>query len=78
MLSRLATFTVVCAVPLVLAACVDRSASDPRTEAPLVRVASLHTEASSSRVFTGTVAARVQSDLGFRVAGEVVVRLVNA
>jgi len=36
------------------------------------------TESAANREFTGIVAARVQSDLGFRVGGKVIVRLVNA
>lgn len=70
----------VCAVPLfavVLAAC-SRAAPDPRTLPPLVRVMRPDAAGDPTREFTGTVAARVQSDLGFRVGGQVVERLVNA
>ncbi|MFN3731515.1 efflux RND transporter periplasmic adaptor subunit [Comamonas testosteroni] len=75
---RLATSTLICALPLALAACGDKATSDPRTEAPLVRTATVAGASSASRSFTGTVAARVQSDLGFRVAGKVLERLVDA
>ena len=75
---RLATSTLLCALPLALAACGDQTPSDPRTQAPLVRVAVVDGASSVSRSFTGTVAARVQSDLGFRVAGKVLERLVDA
>ncbi len=51
---------------------------DPRTEPPLVRVTSARAATSATRQFTGIVAARVQSDLGFRVGGKIVERLVNA
>lgn len=78
MLRRLAASTVLCAVPFVLAACGELAASDPRIEAPLVRVATVEAAASTSRAFTGTVAARVESDLGFRVSGKVLERLVDA
>jgi RND family efflux transporter MFP subunit len=43
-----------------------------------VRAAAVEVAATSSRSFTGTVAARVQSDLGFRVSGKVLERLVDA
>jgi len=63
---------------LALAACGEKSHSDPRTEAPLVRTALVQAATSSTRSFTGVVAARVQSDLGFRVPGKVLERLVDA
>lgn len=75
---RLATSTVVCALPFALAACGNKAQSDPRTDAPLVRAAVVQGASSASRSFTGTVAARVQSDLGFRVSGKVLERLVDA
>lgn len=65
------------ALPLALSGCGDKTPADPRTEAPLVRVASIQGQAPLSRSYTGTVAARVQSDLGFRVAGKVLERLVD-
>jgi RND family efflux transporter MFP subunit len=51
--------------------------SDPRQEAPLVRLVSATGAAESERRFTGVIAARVQSNLGFRVAGKIEERLVN-
>ena len=75
---RLATSTVVCALPFALVACGAKAPSDPRTEAPLVRVAIVQGATAASRSFTGTVAARVQSDLGFRVSGKVLERLVDS
>ncbi len=75
---RLATSTVVFALPFALAACGAKAPSDPRTEAPLVRAAIVQNATPASRSFTGTVAARVQSDLGFRVSGKVLERLVDA
>jgi RND family efflux transporter MFP subunit len=74
---RFASSTVICALPLVLAACGEKTPADPRTEMPLVRAATVQGAASASRSFTGTVAARVQSDLGFRVSGKVLERLVD-
>lgn len=68
---------VICLLPLVLTACGDDHASDPRLQAPLVRVGTVQGAAAASRSFTGVVAARVQSDLGFRVTGKVTERLVD-
>jgi RND family efflux transporter MFP subunit len=67
-------------LPFVLAACTDATSSsaDPRMQPPLVRIETVETSVQSERSFTGIVAAHVQSDLGFRVPGKVVGRLVNA
>lgn len=75
---RLATPLFICALPLALVACGEKAPTDPRTEVPLVRAATIQAAAAASRSFTGTVAARVQSDLGFRVSGKVLERLVDA
>src|SRR5881397_1127794 len=62
----------------VLAACNDATSStDPRTQPPLVRIEAVERSVQSERSFTGIVAARVQSDLGFRVPGKVLERLVD-
>lgn len=74
---RLLAPTLLCALPLVLAACGEKSHADPRTAAPLVRVAAVQNAGVASRAFTGTVAARIESDLGFRVPGKVLERLVD-
>jgi RND family efflux transporter MFP subunit len=76
---RLLPFLAVAALlPFVLTACHDATASiDPRTQTPLVRVATVATPVRTERSFTGIVAARVQSDLGFRVPGKVLERLVD-
>ena len=71
--------TVVGLLPFVLAACNDATSStDPRTQPPLVRIETVETSVQSERSFTGIVAARVQSDLGFRVPGKVLERMVDA
>ncbi|MBI1907280.1 MAG: efflux RND transporter periplasmic adaptor subunit [Rhodocyclales bacterium] len=65
-------------LPLALAACSDATSSiDPRTQIPFVRVAPVTTAIQAERSFTGVVAARVQSDLGFRVPGKLLERLVD-
>jgi len=51
---------------------------DARTKPPLVRVMTPAAASDATREFTGIVAARVQSDLAFRVGGKVIARLVNA
>lgn len=63
---------------ITLGACTAESAADPRTAPPLVRTTLVHDTGAASRAFTGVVAARVQSDLGFRVSGKVLQRLVDA
>src|SRR2546430_1898721 len=50
---------------------------DPRQEPPVVRLVTATKVTVSERGFTGIIAARVQSNLGFRVAGKIVERLVN-
>lgn len=51
--------------------------ADPRQEPPLVQTAVVTPAAPSARLFTGVVSARVQSNLGFRVPGKIVERLVD-
>ena len=51
--------------------------SGPRQEAPIVRLATPMRVTGAERGFTGIIGARVQSNLGFRVAGKIVERLVN-
>jgi RND family efflux transporter MFP subunit len=51
--------------------------SDPRQEPPIVRLATAERVTGSERGFTGIIGARVQSNLGFRVPGKIVERLVN-
>src|SRR3954467_6650195 len=67
-------------LPLVLTACNDATSSsaDPRTQPPLVQIETVQSSVQSGRSFTGIIAARVQSDLGFRVPGKVLERLVDA
>ncbi|SAK53722.1 RND family efflux transporter MFP subunit [Caballeronia fortuita] len=75
---RLAASALACALPLALTACGAKAPPDPRTEVPLVRTAIVQRAIPASRSFTGTIAARVESDLGFRVSGKVLERLVDA
>ena len=77
MLRRLVFSAVISTLPFALVACGEKPQSDPRTETPLVRATTIQSGIAASRTFTGTVAARVQSDLGFRISGKVLERLVD-
>src|SRR6185436_19037499 len=70
----LATFTAV--LLLSLGGC-DQPEADPRTADMLVRLVSVEPASPGERAFTGTVAARVQSDLGCRINGKIVEPLVD-
>ena len=62
---------------LLLAACSAETAPAPRAERP-VQVQSVAYQAEdAARDFVGVVRARYETDLGFRVAGKMVARLVN-
>ena len=57
--------------------CTKASETDPRLQPPLVRVAAVQKAQASERAFTGVVAARVLSELGFRINGKITQRLVD-
>lgn len=65
------------AISLVLGGC-DPHEPDARQLPPLVRTAQVAANTQPERGFTGVVSARVQSDLGFRVSGKIVERLVDS
>ncbi|GBQ88681.1 efflux transporter protein [Acetobacter nitrogenifigens DSM 23921 = NBRC 105050] len=75
-LSLLATASL--CVALGLSACKQKNEPDPRTAERVVEVVRIDPAAPGGRAYTGVVAAHVQSDLGFRVAGKIVERLVDA
>lgn len=50
---------------------------DPRQEPPIVRLATVARVAGSEQSFTGTIGAKVESNLGFRVPGKIIERLVD-
>ena len=62
---------------LSFAACESTHEPDPRTSIQFVQVATVQPAGPSERAFTGMVTARVQSNLGFRVPGKVVERLLD-
>lgn len=74
-----AVIGLVFAFPLVLAlaACTQPAQPDPRTGVPRVAVAVVQPDRAASLSYTGVVTSRVVGDLGFRVAGKVVERLVD-
>lgn len=75
---RILSTAVVAALALSVSACGQEKQSDPCTQAPLVRTVTLTDSANVTRAFTGVVAARVTSDLGFRVSGKVLARRVDS
>ena len=71
------TIAIIIALPIALTACGEEKQPDPRTEAKQVRTVIVDDAGVESRSFTGVVAARVNSGLGFRVSGKVLERLVD-
>jgi RND family efflux transporter MFP subunit len=62
---------------LLLAACEANTAPATKSERPVqVQTVAFHNQ-NASREFVGVVRARYETDLGFRVAGKVVTRIVN-
>jgi RND family efflux transporter MFP subunit len=53
-------------------------ARDPRQDPPAVRLSKATALNHAERSFTGVIGAKVESDLGFRVPGKIVERLVSA
>jgi RND family efflux transporter MFP subunit len=77
-ISKLATFAALALLPL-LAACGDQATSataKPERPVQVQRVA--FQSGDASREFVGVVRARYETDLGFRVAGKITARIVNA
>lgn len=54
-----------------------RVQDDPRSAPPVVAIAEAKRVGHVERAFTGSISARVQSNLGFRVPGKIVERLVD-
>jgi RND family efflux transporter MFP subunit len=74
--ATLLSLSAVSLMALSLAGC-GRADADPRTGPQLVRVATAGLAEGDARAYSGVVSARVQSDLGFRVPGKIVERLVD-
>jgi RND family efflux transporter MFP subunit len=73
----ISTALLLLAASVALAGCKAEAEQDPRTSDALVRLATASPAFNAERAFTGVVTARVISDLGFRVSGKVVERLVD-
>jgi RND family efflux transporter MFP subunit len=54
------------------------SKADPRLKAPLVQFVAIKPDTRQQRTFSGTVEAREQSNLAFRVSGKITARLVDS
>jgi RND family efflux transporter MFP subunit len=52
--------------------------ADPRLKAPLVQFVTVKPDTRQQRTFSGTVEAREQSNLAFRVSGKITARLVDS
>ena len=64
-------------IALMADGCSKPAVKDPRLQSPRVEVFKAAAAGSTRRTFTGIVEARVQSDLGFRVAGKILERSVD-
>jgi hypothetical protein len=51
--------------------CKTQEREDPRTMPDLVRIATVHKVDQQNHAYTGVVTARIQSEPGFRVPGEI-------
>jgi RND family efflux transporter MFP subunit len=75
--SKLLAGILLAGVAVALAGCNDTVAQKPEPNRPVL-VATAHYEADTpERSFVGTIRPRIESDLGFRVAGKVAKRLVE-
>lgn len=77
MLPRLLRLSAPILCTTLLFGCTKAPETDPRQQPPLVRVAAVQEAQASERAFTGVVAARVLSELGFRINGKITQRLVD-
>lgn len=64
-------------IVLTVGGCDNENVNNPRLEAPLVKVTRVVESGDLTHSFSGVIAPRVQSDLGFRVSGKVHERLVD-
>lgn len=75
--SNLARPLAALAAALLLAACQAETAPAPRAERPVQVQSVAYAAEDAPRDFVGVVRARYETDLGFRVGGKIVARLVN-
>jgi RND family efflux transporter MFP subunit len=74
---RPAPFLIASLPLMLLGSCKKPEVGDPRLLAPRVEVIQLREGNAGTKTYTGIVQARVQSDLGFRVAGKILERAVS-
>ncbi len=74
--NHLAKFGLAIALVLTLAGCKEEQAAAPVVR-PVKAIVAESQAAERSRIFSGSVRARIESPLGFRVAGKITERLVN-
>src|SRR5256886_312433 len=76
-LSYSALVLVVTGFAVTFTGCGHKQKLDPRTQPELVRIVEIGSSSGADPAFTGVVAARVQSNIGFRVPGKITKRLVD-
>lgn len=75
--SQRIVFVAAALVALAVGGCKPEAQADPRQAPRIVQTTMVEPAGTLQRAFTGVIAARVESDLGFRVAGKVTKRLVD-
>lgn len=75
--SNLIFYILIGLLPFSLTACGKNETAVQQSLPPLIKVGTVEYANNTSRSFTGVIAARVQSDQGFRVSGKIVERLVD-
>src|SRR6266571_3421853 len=75
--SYFALVLVITGLALSLTGCGQKQELDPRTKPELVRIVEVGSSSGADPAFTGVVSARVESNLGFRVPGKIMKRLVD-
>jgi len=76
-MSRALASLIVLSAGIALSGCKPEAQADPRQVQRLVQAVTVRDAEGGARTFTGMIAARVQSDLGFRVQGKIIQRLVD-
>lgn len=70
-------FALLALVSLVLVGCDSQAAEETRPERPVLTIKVQYKSQTSNRSFVGTIRPRIESDVGFRVAGKVAKRMVE-
>lgn len=75
--SQRSALAAVALAALVTSGCQPETQADPRLAPRIVQTVTVERAEPTRRAFTGVIAARVESNLGFRVPGKVIERLVD-